>query len=214
MIRFKTNDGVISIPFISERDIETISQNIPNLSQVGWSLPIILTFSELREFSEYSYGDKNTDKWFSKYYLSNDSKCFHSLVKTVIANDEMKEWRPLIKECYESFNSGQRLVIIPSLISVIEGVLAKKLGIIRSKQIRIIAPTKSMIEKSHPSKLHKLVWESLSHTVEILYAPSDFSSDKPPQMNRHWVLHGRDCSQWTHIESLKLFNFLGTLTSV
>jgi hypothetical protein len=217
MIRFKTNEGVVSIPLISRRDVEAVEENIPSLSQSGWTIPMTLTFSELRELPIVTNNiNKDIDTWFLQYYLNEENKNFHSLIDIIIKSSSFAEWMPLIEECYQAFNHGQRLIIIPSLITIIEGALSKKLGIIKSKQVQMIHPTKAMQDKPHPSDLHKLAWQSLASVVEMLYTKSDFTSKKPKYINRHWILHGRDtnCSQWDEVDCLKLFNFLGTLTSV
>jgi len=40
-------------------------------------------------------------------------------------------------------------------------------------------------------------WSALATFIGKLYEPSDFSKGRPPLLNRHWILHGRDSTQWT-----------------
>lgn len=205
-VRFSIRDYLIS-----EASRSDFQENVKRLSELGWVLPVTLGISSIRELGNPQQTDAEIDKWFVDYYQLNEFENFNVLLKSIEKAPSLVEWKRLIAECAESFKSGYKIVSIPALITIIEGCLSKKLGTFKSNNIRVIRPAKDKLDGLHSHELVKVLWLSLYCFVAKLYEKSDFSSDKPLFINRHWILHGRDSTQWADTDFFRLFNLLGAL---
>jgi len=47
-----------------------------------------------------------------------------------------------------------------------------------------------------------------------LFIKSDFTGAEPNKLNRHWIIHGRSTPAEAKIDSVKLFNLLGSLSII
>src|SRR5207248_2935570 len=129
----------------------------------------------------------------------------------LMRSKDLIQWHPLLMQCFEAFKLNLHLVTIPSLISVLEGAVAQKCRTLRTKKIHLIEPSKAKAAQARQEThytMKALIWGSVATFIEKLYEPHDFSGNRPPLINRHWILHGRDSTQWTVADSIRLFNAL------
>jgi hypothetical protein len=67
------------------------------------------------------------------------------------------------------------------------------------------------LERSFSGSLTLIVWKNINRFFEELYKGSDFDGPRPWGLNRHWILHGRDTTQWIQADSIRLFQALDTI---
>lgn len=206
-------ENMIKFLLPTENEAKEFEISITRLADIGWALPIHFSHKMTVELANDSNADDEIAERFRDFYTANDNKQLQELVIELIKDESLRQWHPLIQECYLSFIDGRHLVTVPALITAVEGVLAQKLGILKSQKVRMISPTKAKRNEQENYSLDKAIWISVLKLVENLYDNKrDFSGNDPDFTNRHWILHGRNSQQWGAVDSIRLFNLLGSLT--
>lgn len=201
----------IEVAAINANYVKQMHESALYLAENGWTIPMDWTLSQLREIRGGVSNPESADTLLIEWYKSNDYRALKALEERIKQLPDFVEWNQILDESFKGFHFGFRTALVPTLLTILEGVLARKVG---TNDIRLKTPTAEMAKNADPSVLHQIVWISLSHFVNRLYEKSDFNSHPAPVLNRHWILHGRDQRAWGDAECLKLFNFFGTLSSV
>jgi hypothetical protein len=145
------------------------------------------------------------------YFTSESGRFLLNLRSDVLGSTDLADWRNLLEQCFDAYDREQYLIPIPALLSVIEGVMAQKVGKLKPRQV---TPQKfaADIEKTTRSgSIAFLVWRSARRVLDKLFASVNFAGPHPGELNRHWILHGRDHTQWTRTDVLRLFNLLAMI---
>jgi hypothetical protein len=120
----------------------------------------------------------------------------------------------LLEQCLESYERGNYLICVPALIAVLEGAIAFPEGVafIHGWGRRAFFDCK--IADCDSDLLSRALWESMDIFVSHLFEHAPFGGARPPRLNRHWILHGRDVPDWGQAEALRLFQALQTLSLI
>jgi hypothetical protein len=197
----------------TEAEEDSREQSALRLASLGWSLPVLFSHCQIVEAAKAVYTPEQVNEVIVQFYVDNDFLILKKLVlETIFKADDIDPWRKTIEQCYDSFIQGKYLVVVPTLITVIEGYLSQKIGTMTSANVRMMGPTKSKAIEPKAHRLDKTIWLSVSVIIDTLYQPSDFSGNEPSTLNRHWILHGRSSPMDSKTDSVKLFNLLGSLS--
>lgn len=178
-------------------------------------MPLLFNIRTPSNFSDaFLNTNEHIEGFFLEYYSMNNGENLELLIAEIKKDNSITKWLPLIDDCYVAYRNGHKMVVVPALIAVIEGIQSQKIGILRTGQTKMIAPTRTKANQAHPTEIDSILWKSVLAVTEKLYMPSNFASEKPDFINRHWILHGRDSSEWGDIECIRLFNYIGSLTIV
>jgi hypothetical protein len=189
-----------------------MQQSCEKLANLGWSLPMTFVPGEMFELAEHATTDDDVERYMLEYFTFEDGRFFVELRDMILHSENLVGWRPLLEQCFDAYERKHYLILIPTLLAVIEGVVTECAGMSKSKRI---APRKfaTELEKTaRPGTMLYLVWRSTRLALERLFQSSDFAGSHPGELNRHWILHGRDQSQWTETDALRLFNLLSTMS--
>ncbi|PRS03109.1 hypothetical protein C6W24_03970 [Bacillus atrophaeus] len=207
---------VIDIPNITlpnfdfpDFDYGHLEKCTTKLSSYGWTLsgemPINYYLSEhLLDLRPY-----NIDQYFVNLFEENNKELFNSIKKAILETIEPK-WGELMEMCFSLYGSDSFTVIIPVLITTIEGEISAILGSFSYGKPLIGEMKKSIKEE----RFLQIVSYSLCKYLEkSLFKTHHFSNQRRlTNINRNWVLHGRDDPrQWTKVDALKLLNVISTL---
>jgi hypothetical protein len=183
------------------------------LANKGWT---IAAWMGLRDVSSLgSATESEIEEYFLKNYLGEEGDAgeLHETSRTLLASNELSKWRGLLEEVFECLEGKRYRVCVPSLLTILEGFtmesLQRKQRINRkSRKVRTAVENASWHQQSD---FIGVMWMSVVTFFEHLFADSDFDSEAPTFINRHWVLHGRSATDWTAADALKLVNALATL---
>lgn len=199
------------LPSEAEEDVR--EQSALRLASLGWSLPTQFSYKQINEAANSIYTQEQVDEAMLSFYTDNELSVLKDLLfNQVVVSPDFEPWKNVVKDCYKSFEQGFFLVVVPTLITVIEGYLSLKIGTLNSTNIRMRAPTKTKAEEPKEHRLDNTIWISIYTIIDNLYQKSDFTGTPPANLNRHWVLHGRNTPAEAKIDSVKLFNLLGSLS--
>ena len=172
-----------------------------------------MTFSprELVELVEHGSTNQDVEQYMLDYFTQAQGGHFRHLRGSVLCSQALRGWRGLLEQCFDAYKRQHYLVSIPALLSVIEGAVAENAGMLKTRRVNPKTIVLDLENSAPPGSMELLLWRSTRIVLDALFANSDFGGPHPGQLNRHWVLHGRDHTQWTQTDALRLFNLLATI---
>jgi hypothetical protein len=182
------------------------------LAKEGWTIPLSLQPGELYDLLDL-YETESYDQAFLKLYTDNNGELFNILTDNLSRSKSYSKWRSLIIQCIKAYNTGDYHITIPSLFSILEGVINEYFDSTKVN-LNVITLCKNQTEKAPDNRIVKIIWISILTFVEHAFQRAPFNEDRPDFINRHWILHGRDVTNWTTADSLRLFNALNTIQCV
>lgn len=192
------------------RGLQRLEESAHALALQGWVIPMDLTPAETHEILSLGTTEA-VDQWFIDYYGYDSNARFESLATFLESNDNLLQWRALLTQALAAYRRHHYAVTVPALLVVIEGLIAANGNTeIRVKQM-VAAQVKSQNERWRES-IRALIWRTLSVFVGELYKHRNFKDARPPIINRHWILHGRDESTWGQADCLRLIQAIETFS--
>jgi hypothetical protein len=198
----------------TKREETEFETSVLRLGGLGWSPPITFSHKMTVETGDPTYSDSQIEDALVDFYTRDENANLGELVKNLLDKTELAPWHPILSECFESFLAERYLITIPTLVSVMEGVLALRLGMSTSRNVKMMRPTRDMAQQPHAFGLDRSIWLSVSKIIDQLYQPVDFAGVTPDSLNRHLILHGRGTTKDAKMDSLRLFNLIGSLSIV
>ena len=198
---------------LSERIKYTIGKletEINVLSESGWTMPMEFTPRAVIELIDIKDKEK-IDEFFKEYYCEENGIRFNALARSIVNDEKLIKWKSLIDECIIAYNNGLYKITIPSLLSILEGLLSEMLLPDQMDNIRLKRLCREQEEKVQAGSIRKIQWASVRHFIDRLYDKIAFGSERPILINRHWILHGRDTVDWRIEDSLRLFHAINSI---
>jgi hypothetical protein len=189
-----------------------MEQSCERLANLGWTLPMSFTPGQLVELAEHGNTNQQVEQYMLDYFTFESDRFFLDLRSDVLGSTNLVGWRDLLEQCFDAYDRGHYLIPIPALLSVIEGAVAQNAGKLKVGQVNPKKVAADLEKAAQPGSMNFLVWRSTRVVLDKLFASSDFGGPHPGELNRHWVLHGRDHTQWTQTDALRLFNLLSTVS--
>ncbi|PGE16341.1 hypothetical protein COM64_20525 [Bacillus toyonensis] len=190
-----------------------------SLGRRGWTLPMNMTSGETIGISEIE-GQDELDSTFLSFYSKEEEFQF---IKTHILEHELtKEWGVLLTQCFESYENGNYLIVIPNLFIIIENIshilisprYKKYLNPNQKRKPPLRDQYKKVKKEVETDRTYIICYISVAEYLNCVFKSGNFD-ERParlPIINRDWVLHGRDypCN-WKQVDALRLFNALSTI---
>jgi hypothetical protein len=207
----------LSIPGALEIDWDATTERhkkaVIRMAECGWTAPDWMGLEDLSNLAEAT--DEEIEEFFVEGYLGgeNNGGMLNLTATALLSSPELARWNGLLEEVFECMQIGKRRVCVISLLTVLEGFLAQFLV---GQQIMPAHKTKvadylKRTQRHEDSTYEAIWWISAVNFLNLLFKDSDFQSDCPSFINRHWILHGRSETEWATADALKLINALSTL---
>lgn len=202
---------------VSEVQWERIAQRVAQLQdharrigEAGWTLPMWSTAAEISEILEQA-AKRDIDDVLVAYYEAQGGANYSHLKSSLVAGNKLHPWRPLIQQCFTAFESDLCLVVVPAMITVIEGAIAKAGDADAWRRKDPKQTARKIKAQSGPRSVKRVIWISIDSFVSQLFESHAFTGKKPPGLNRQWILHGRDKPSWARPDCLRLFQAADTI---
>lgn len=203
----------IVVPDFSKLDLmQSVRDGVRTMAARGWTVQMSLTLGDLEELASKS--PEESDELFVSFYTEDNFAEFRKVRDELTGRPKLVQWKALLEECFDSFESGRHRIAIPSLLSIIEGVVASAGQALTSQRVRLVEICAENSRKSSDNSITSEMWNSMALFLEKLFQYAPFDGGRPALINRHWILHGRDSATWTVADSLRLFNALQTVDSL
>lgn len=179
-------------------------------SSYGWTMTGEIDIRFYLDEYLLKLNQQQIDKVFLDYFES-DSFANYQSTKSAIITEVDEKWKKVLKDCFELYENDKYQVIIPMLMTVIEGEVSDIAespkvggGLLNDWEKKIL---------SDEERLMIIVSYSLNQYLSSkIFVRKEFHEDRAATINRNWVLHGRDNPEnWTKIDALKLINVISTL---
>ncbi|MDA1612172.1 hypothetical protein PDK26_13140 [Bacillus cereus] len=194
-------------------------ESAESLGRRGWTLPMNMTPGETIGISEIE-GQDELDSTFLSFYSKEEEFQF---IKTQILEHELtKEWGVLLTQCFESYENGNYLIVIPNLFIIIENIshilisprYQKYLNPNQKRKPPLRDQYKKVKKEVETDRTYIICYISVAEYLNCVFKSGNFDKRpaRLPIINRDWVLHGRDypCN-WKQVDALRLFNALSTI---
>lgn len=193
----------------------TIYEEFPDISkqigESGWTLPMSMTFYELDKLKSKKIDIQLLDHFFAEFFKDNK---FTLLVKHVNKSEISDEKKKIFNECVEAFHRSNYMIVGISLLALLEGILSEFHEDKRNIRMMMVCREQRDLALSNNKMIKYIIWISFYEFVSQLYKKSDFNSNEPEIINRHWILHGRSKLEIEKVDCLRIFNAIYTLTSM
>jgi hypothetical protein len=97
------------------------------------------------------------------------------------------------------------------MITVVEGAIAAAGGPDAWKPKDPKQTVTKVKTRAGERSITRAIWTSIESFAFHLFKGHSFSAKRPPQMNRQWILHGRDEPSWGKSDCLRLFQAVETI---
>jgi hypothetical protein len=110
------------------RRIEALMTQATRLGENGWTLPMWATPFEVHQLMQRATEDQDLDALFLEYYDAYDGAAYGWLKRELAAKPKLKRWHAMIEQCLVAFERRLYLVVVPSMLTVLEGCIAEAGG--------------------------------------------------------------------------------------
>lgn len=190
--------------------LEELSDEASSLGEQGWTLPVWATPREVADILEGAR-ERPIDDVFEEYFAYEDGLFFRQLKRSILASEALDPWKPLIEECFWAYENERFLLVVPSMITVIEGAVIAAGGPTKARAKDPKQTAKQLRAKSKNDWFSRAVWGSIHTFLQRLFESLEFSGEPPPHLNRAWILHGRAFPEWSKSDCLRLFQAADTV---
>ncbi|QWH42885.1 hypothetical protein EXW53_26795 (plasmid) [Bacillus mycoides] len=196
-------------------------ESAEKLGERGWTVPLCMTPGEIVECSKTQDIDTAMEKYFS------NEREYSRMKRDVLNHKLVRNWKVLLKQCFNSFENGNYLVTIPNLFIILEGIARMLISQkFEKNQTANRTSLKNQYKKvsedlyqedETKDRVYLVAYVSVLGFLNQVFQQGNF--DKNPTrfsiINRDWVLHGKDNpDNWEKVDALRLFNAIYSLTAV
>ena len=192
--------------------MQNLQSQAANIGHAGWTLPMWATPAEVTDILTSS-SEGGLDGIFLEYYLANGREHYKSLKRSLLSSTHLRPWRPLIAECLKAYDLGLYLIVVPSMITVVEGAVAAAGGPSAWNQKDPKQTAVRLRAHKPQGAMSRVMWISVEAFLKDLFQHSSFNASRPDRINRAWILHGRDATAWTEADCLRLLQAADTIGS-
>lgn len=202
-----------SNPFFVIEFSAKIDEAIKQNSSAGWPLTNNMDVISYIEINEKCSDDKDRGKLFVEMFESGNSALYEEEKENTL-EDVNEKYKDLLRQVFNAFERKEWLIAIPSLLLIIEGIIADTLSDNRVGK-QLIKEIKKLIDKEK-NDFNTLITLSLANYLEKkTFRNRDFEKKRSINLNRHWVLHGRDDVRlWTEEDFYSLLCVISSITTI
>src|SRR3989304_5623686 len=105
------------------RRVVELQDEARRIGAAGWTIPMWATPAEVDQV----LGQARThdiDSVFLQYYEADDQANYKQLKRDLLSRKPLNQWHPLIEQCFTAFEAHLCLVVVPAMITVVEGAIA------------------------------------------------------------------------------------------
>lgn len=194
---------------IDELD-KTLDRLIDKLAPEGWTLPAELGIHAVNALGN-TEEIEDINQFLFEFFKYNDYEPANRMIIGILSSSISEGLKKMAKECWTAFQGHLYAICATSLLAVIEGLLSEFSE--DKNDVRMMRVCQKQ-EDNFPaggSTIAKHTWMSYNRFIRNLYKKSDFTSEEPEEINRHWLLHGRSDFEITELDCLRLFNAVQSL---
>ncbi|MCP3163137.1 hypothetical protein [Myxococcus qinghaiensis] len=179
------------------------------MGKAGWTLPMNASFGEYLNLLSECTNPTSADRAFRAYYEANERKNEVELFNVLLTSPPLAHFEPLLEEVRFCLMNDRCRVAVPALFTLLEGALRIAWHDDAWNSAGQNAFIEARLECHEPGDLEHMYWTAMRVFLRRLYAPA--GPTKPPALNRHWIMHGREPADADRIDCLRLLQAVDTV---
>lgn len=199
-------------PDVAQR-LQQLPDEAKRLGDAGWTVAMWATPAEVSHILQAAT-ERHIDHVFLDYYEADGDANYRQLKSYLLSRESLSRQRPLIQQCFTAFEHGLYLVVVPAMITVVEGAIAAIGGVDAWRRKDPKQTARKLLGRSPTDSINRVIWSSVDAFVSHLFEQRSFADSHPSLINRPWILHGRDDPSWTKADCLRLFQAADTIGSL
>ena len=187
-----------------------VTEESLRLAELGWTIAPWMTLPQVTQLA--ALDSDAIDQEFSNFYFEEGG--LETTKNNLITSSRLERWRPLLPQIFAAIDRKDYLIAIPSLLLVLEGFVAQFAEPTNSQLVcstNVPRMIKAIQPSASPKSVSARLWASTMAFLDQLYKRAPFSEQCPTFLNRHWILHGRNATEWDAADALRILNALVTL---
>jgi hypothetical protein len=171
------------------------------LTRGGWlGMERHLTGPQVRTILDIAQrsGDDAANRAIANYFAKDDWALVTAMSEEWFDIPYFKAREPIVRDAIAAHRSGKFTLSVPTLLPLAEGLAAEIVGPIPNVNVvKQVARDWKTQEQELWTQLYVDV------VIDVMYGNVDFAN-KPPYLNRHFILHGRAADYATDLNSLRV----------
>lgn len=184
--------------------------NSGRLARLGWTIPVYSTPREMHELFRLREPDE-VDSYFITYY-DQRGYYYERMKQNLLSEPSLNRWHALIKQCFDAYERDHFQITVPALLTILDGLIHERTGGFK-QQSNVRQATRKKLNEAD-SQLKRIIALSIDQYTSEIFNHHPFCEEAPKNLNRHWILHGRDEADWSRTDSLKLLHGIATISLV
>jgi len=183
-------------------------------AKYGWTMAHQITLAKYFDTRDLEDCLDAFDSYFVSCYEENNQRLYQEQRNINLFEIDIKQ-RRILEQCYTAYEQEMYQIVIPSLLLLIEGVMAHLLdtnafgGKLKEELKKLTDVDRELDDRE------SILYSTTVFITDHLFKKHDFLQERLEIINRNWILHGRDDpSKWTKADALRLFNVLSSLLFV
>ena len=192
---------------------KTLENVIRKIDETGWTLPTEMAIYPINVLGQTNE-IKDVNKFFHWYFTENENYNFKGLINSILNSKIDEKYKITVKECLYAYENQKYIIASVTLITIIEGILSNFYPDKTNIKMMKVCQGQVDLKQEDDDIIQKYIWISYNNFIKKLYQKSDFNSEEPSFINRHWLLHGRSQFNLTDIDCLRLFNAVSSICCI
>ncbi|MEK4367602.1 hypothetical protein [Paenibacillus sp. FSL R5-0473] len=191
--------------------IDNINRACDQNTKFGWCISGHMTIRLYCEIGSSEDSQEEKDRLFVNEFETNNFYLYEKEKQSILLSSK-HGWNTFYKECFFLIDHQKYQAVVPSLLSAIEHELSYE----HTNDIGkgLIRRVRSSLERDGDTTtiLYAISTSVLNLLNNMIFERYNFDEDRPPIINRNWVLHGRDTpSLWGKQDVYKLILLISAL---
>ena len=150
------------------------------------------------------------------YYSENNDKQLQIVIQRCQKAEKMKKHETLFNQVVEAYKIGSYHLACMGLFAIAEELLTSLSGLYGPNADKRISEFEESIKE--PVELAPYdpclvsAYSALSEFRITFYKSKPFSEEEPPELNRHWTIHGRSTRAYKKIDFIRVLLWIDALT--
>lgn len=198
----------------SDSNASEMWETVNKTKKYGWTMTTCMTEKEFLVANTLDDNVEEFDKYFFNLYKEDDFKRYE-IEKISILNNISEKNKKTIKQCFFNYERGNHHVIIPCLLSILEGEIAQFLSTDEAGN-PLFRDWHNRVMRKQYDQMTLMEYTLVEFLREYLFIRNDFAKKKRNVIiNRNWVLHGRDDPRlWRKSDALKIINNISMVLTI
>lgn len=175
-----------------------------SLARAGWAFPRRMNPAEVVDLAEEKLAPRELDEWFERYYSADGGREFRALCSSLKRSKKLAPWRQLLLDAVWSHRRGRYSLVIPALLTVIEGLVCDVSGTAQDAREYVPKRWRDRVVRPPDGFILEVQWRTALAFLKMLWKGHAFDKPAPRALNRHWVLHGRRRELGARADALRL----------